>query len=112
MVDNTLGRKCDVEAPDKILGTDIPCIRALDGFVCLAVVINLCARCVIGRPTQSRQTPDDVPQALFMAVWRRKPKGKCCFIRIRATNSPAWTGRLCPTRPQNRAVHKPPWQLS
>jgi len=40
------------------------------------VVIDLYSRRVIGWAMQSRQTTDVVLQALLMAVWRRKPKGK------------------------------------
>ncbi len=56
--------------------TDITYIRTLEGFACLAVVIDLYSRRVIGWSMQSRQTTDIVLQALLMAVWRRKPKGK------------------------------------
>jgi putative transposase len=40
------------------------------------VVIDLYCRRVVGWCLQSRQTTDVVLQALLMAVWRRKPKGK------------------------------------
>ena len=53
--------------------TDITCIRTLEGFACLAVVIDLYSRRVIGWSMQSRQTTDLVLQALLMAVWHRKP---------------------------------------
>ena len=56
--------------------TDITCIRTPEGFACLAVVIDLCSRRVIGWSMQSRQTTDIVLQALLMVVWRRKPKNK------------------------------------
>ncbi|AGT11696.1 transposase (plasmid) [Paracoccus aminophilus JCM 7686] len=76
VVDNTLDRQFDVEAPDRVWVTDITYIRTLEGFVYLAVVIDLYSRRVIGWSMQSRQTTDVVLQALLMAVWRRKPKGK------------------------------------
>lgn len=76
VVDNTLDRQFDVDAPDRVWVTDITCIRTLEGFACLAVVIDLYSRRVIGWSMQSRQTTDVVLQALLMAVWRRKPKGK------------------------------------
>jgi len=74
VVDNTLGRKFDVEEPDRVWVTDITYIRTLEGFAYLAVVIDLHSRRVIGWSMQSRQTTDVVLQALLMAVWRRKPK--------------------------------------
>lgn len=51
-------------------------LRTCEGFVYLAVVIDLYSRRVIGWAMQSRQTTDVVLQALLMAVWRRKPKDK------------------------------------
>ncbi|MCZ4292291.1 IS3 family transposase [Hoeflea alexandrii] len=76
MVDNTLARQFDVEAPDRAWVTDITYIRTQEGFAYLAVVIDLFSRRVIGWSMQSRQTTDVVLQALLMAVWRRKPKSK------------------------------------
>jgi len=76
VVDNTLDRQFDVEAPDRVWVTDITYIRTLEGFAYLAVVIDLYSRRVVGWSMQSRQTTDMVLQALLMAVWRRKPKSK------------------------------------
>ena len=74
VVDNTLARQFDVATPDKAWVTDITYIRTLEGFVYLAVVIDLYSRRVVGWSMRSRQTTDLVLQALLMAVWRRKPK--------------------------------------
>ena len=76
VVDNTLARQFDVAAPDKAWVTDITYIRTQEGFAHLAVVIDLYSRRVVGWSMQNRQTTDLVLQALLMAVWRRKPKGK------------------------------------
>lgn len=76
VVDNTLDRQFDVEAPDRVWVTDITYIRTQEGFAYLAMVIDLYSRRVIGWSMQSRQTTDVVLQALLMAVWRRKPKAK------------------------------------
>lgn len=76
VVDNTLDRQFDVDAPDIAWVTDITYIRTLEGFVYLAVVIDLYSRRVIGWSLQSRQTTDVVLQALLMAVWRRKPRNR------------------------------------
>ena len=76
VVDNTLDRQFDVDAPDSTWVTDITYIRTLEGFVYLAVVIDLYSRRVIGWSLQSRQTTDVVLQALLMAVWRRKPRNR------------------------------------
>ncbi len=75
-VDNTLDRQFDVTASDKVWVTDITYIKTYEGFAYLSVVIDLYSRRVVGWVMQSRQTTDLVLQALLMAVWRRKPKGK------------------------------------
>ncbi|MCC0014688.1 MAG: IS3 family transposase [Rhodobiaceae bacterium] len=76
VIDNTLDRQFDVDAPDRVWVTDITYIRTLEGFAYLAVVIDLYSRRVVGWSMQSRQTTDVVLQALLMAVWRRKPKSR------------------------------------
>lgn len=76
VIDNTLARQFDVAAPDKAWVTDITYIRTQEGFAYLAVVIDLYSRRVVGWSMQSRQTTDLVLQALLMAVWRRKPRGR------------------------------------
>lgn len=73
-VDNTLDRQFNVAAPDRAWVTDITCIRTLEGFAYLAVVIDLYSRRVAGCWMQSLQTTDVVLQPLHMAVWRRRPK--------------------------------------
>jgi len=76
VVDNTLNRQFDVDAPDRFWVTDITYIKTHEGFLYLAVVIDLYSRRVVGWSTQSRQYTDLVLQALLMAVWRRKPLGQ------------------------------------
>jgi len=73
VVDNTLDRQFDVAAPNKVWVSDITYIKTYEGFLYLAVVIDLCSRRIIGWATQSRQPIDLVLQALLMAIWRRKP---------------------------------------
>lgn len=76
VVGNTLNRQFDVDAPDRFWVPDITYIKTFEGFLYLAVVIDLYSRRVVGWSTQNRQYTDLVLQALLMAVWRRKPDGK------------------------------------
>lgn len=76
VIDNTLDRQFNVDAPDRAWVTDITYIKTYEGFAYLAVVIDLYSRKVVGWAMQSRQTTDLVLQALLMAVWRRKPTHK------------------------------------
>ena len=76
VVNNTLDRQFNVDAPDRFWVTDITYIKTYEGFSYLAVVIDLYSRKVVGWAMQSRHPTDLVLQALLMAVWRRKPASK------------------------------------
>jgi putative transposase len=78
VADNTLNREFDVDAPDQFWVTDITYIRTHEGFLYLAVVIDLFSRRVFGWSMQGRTYTDQPLQALLMVVWRRKPKTKVC----------------------------------
>lgn len=74
VVPNRLQRQFDPSAPDQAWVTDITHIRTHEGWLYLAVVVDLFSRMVIGWSMQSRITKDIVLNALLMAVWRRNPK--------------------------------------
>ena len=76
VVINRLEQNFDVPRPDYAWVTDITYIRTWEGWLYLAVVLDLFSRIVVGwsmKPTLEREL---VLDALLMAVWRRKPKGK------------------------------------
>lgn len=73
---NKLQRVFTVDFPDHAWVTDITYIRTWQGWLFLAVVLDLFSRKVVGwsmKPTMER---DIVLDALMMAVWRRKPHHK------------------------------------
>jgi putative transposase len=70
---NHLQQQFNVEQPDKAWVTDITYIRTHEGWLFLAVVLDLFSRRVIGWAMQPRMERDLVIKALLMAVWRRKP---------------------------------------
>ena len=74
--DNVLNREFDVNAPDQAYVCDITYVWTREGWLYLAVIIDLYSRRVIGWCMQSRMQMDLVLSALLMAVWRRKPKSK------------------------------------
>lgn len=74
LAENHLKQEFDVDAPNQVWVTDITYIRTYEGWLYLAVVIDLFSRQVIGWSMQSRINADLVLDALLMAVWRRKPK--------------------------------------
>ncbi|HGH5401062.1 TPA: IS3 family transposase [Raoultella ornithinolytica] len=70
---NRLQRQFNPDAPDERWVTDITYIRTHEGWLYLAVVVDLFSRKIIGWSMQSRMTKDIVLNALLMAVWRRNP---------------------------------------
>lgn len=71
---NTLARQFKVPAPNISWVTDITYIRTQEGWLYLAVVLDLFSRQIVGWAMKSRMTADLAVDALLMAVWRRKPK--------------------------------------
>lgn len=70
---NRLQREFTVDRPDRAWVTDITYIRTWQGWLYLAVVMDLHSRKVVGwsmKPTLARGL---VLDAILMAVWRRKP---------------------------------------
>lgn len=71
---NRLRQQFTVQQPDQAWVTDITYIRTHEGWLYLAIVVDLYSRRVIGwsmKPTLARELALD---ALLMAVWRRRPK--------------------------------------
>ncbi len=73
---NLLQRQFDPDAPNQSWVTDITYIRTHEGWLYLAVVVDLFSRKVIDWSMQSRITKGLVLDALLMALWRRNPKSK------------------------------------
>jgi putative transposase len=71
---NLLKRQFDVVKPNKVWVTDITYIRTYEGWLYLAVVLDLFSRQVVGWSMKAQMTSDLAIDALLMAVWRRKPK--------------------------------------
>ena len=73
---NQLEQNFKTVAPNKVWVTDITYVRTHEGWLYLAVVIDLFSRQVIGWSMRSRIDSELVINALLMAVWRRKPTDK------------------------------------
>lgn len=73
---NHLQRQFDVLEPNKVWVTDITYLRTHEGWLFLAVVMDLFSRQIIGWSMNERMTSDLALNALLMAVWRRKPKAE------------------------------------
>ena len=70
---NLLDRQFTPAAPDRVWTGDITYIPTGEGWLYLAVVLDLFNREVIGWSIKSRMTADIVTDALSMAWFRRKP---------------------------------------
>jgi putative transposase len=71
---NRLEQNFSVDAPDRVWVTDITYIRTFEGWLYLAVVVDLYSRIVVGWSMKSTLSRELVLDALLMAVWRRRPK--------------------------------------
>ncbi len=73
---NRLNREFTVERPDQVWVTDITYIRTWQGWLYLAVVMDLYARRIVGWSMKPTIAKEVVLDALLMAVWRRRPKAE------------------------------------
>lgn len=73
---NRLAQQFTVAKPDQAWVTDITYIRTWQGWLYLAVVVDLYARKVIGWSMKPTMAKELVLDALLMAVWRRRPTQK------------------------------------
>ena len=70
---NLLNRQFEVKEPDKVYVSDITYIWTHEGWLYLAVVIDLFSRQVVGWSMNKRMTTKLIMDALQMAIWRRSP---------------------------------------
>jgi putative transposase len=71
---NHLQRQFTVVEPNQSWVTDITYIRTHEGWLYLAVVVDLFSRQVVGWSMGSRIDTSLVLDALLMALWRRQPQ--------------------------------------
>ncbi len=71
---NELEQNFDVQQPDQAWVQDITYIWTSEGWLYLAIVIDLYSRKVIGWSMGTRMKAQLVCDALTMAMWQRKPK--------------------------------------
>jgi transposase InsO family protein len=71
--ENVLDRQFDVSAPNQAYVQDITYIWTQEGWLYLAVVIDLFSRRVVGWSMGSRMKAKLVCDALTMAIWQRRP---------------------------------------
>ena len=70
---NILNREFDVDKPDRFWTADITYVWTLEGWLYLAVVLDLYSRQIVGWAINKRIKKQLVLDALAIAYWRRKP---------------------------------------
>jgi len=70
---NRLAQQFDVSRPDEAWVTDITQIRTYEGWLYVAVVVDLYSRAVVGWSMKSNIRTEVVLDAMLMAKWRRQP---------------------------------------
>jgi len=68
-----LERQFEVEVPDRVYASDVTYIWTQEGWLYLAVVIDLYSRKVVGWSMSSRMKAQLVCDALTIALWQRRP---------------------------------------
>jgi transposase InsO family protein len=74
VAENTLNRQFTAEYPNRVWAGDITYVWTTEGWLYLAVVLDLYSRAVIGWAMGHRLTVDLAEHALTMALANRKPK--------------------------------------
>jgi transposase InsO family protein len=70
---NRIERQFEVAVPDRVYASDVTYIWTQEGWLYLAVVIDLFSRKVVGWSMSSRMKAQLVCDALTMAIWQRRP---------------------------------------
>ena len=70
---NRLNRKFDVMVPNKVWTTDITYVWTLEGWLYVAIVMDLFSRRIVGWAIDDHMRTPLCISALQMAFWRRKP---------------------------------------
>ncbi|MFQ5642034.1 MAG: IS3 family transposase [bacterium] len=76
---NLLARKFSVSAPDRVWVSDITYLWTSEGWLYLAVILDLFQRKVVGWSMSHRINKQLVMDALRMGIWRCRPKAGLIF---------------------------------
>ena len=96
---NTLNRDFEAPRPNAKWVADFTYVWTLEGWLCVAVVLDLFSRRVVGWSMNARMTSELVADALMMAIWRR---GRLRPIDGRPCREDRMPRSLYPQHPQAR----------
>ncbi len=79
VAENLLNQDFTAASPNAVWVSDITYVATLEGWLYLAVIIDLYSRQVVGWAMHTRLTADFVIRALYQAIGRRRPPAGCIF---------------------------------
>ena len=79
VADNLLKQDFTAATPNTVWVSDITYISTNEGWLYLAVIIDLFSRQIVGWAMHNRLTADFVIRALYQAIGRRRPPAGCIF---------------------------------
>jgi len=91
VADNLLNQNFNPVAADEVWAGDITYLRTNEGWMYLAIVMDLYSRRIVGWHIGKRMTSDLIGRALMMAINLRQPKAGLVFHSDRGSQ---YTGRL------------------
>ena len=87
-----LRRRFSTDAQDKAWVSDTTFIATREGWLYLAVILDLYSRQVIGWAMSSRNNADLVQDALTMAIWRR---GELSAVLVHSDQGSTYASASC-----------------
>jgi len=95
VADNLLNQNINPVAPNEVWAGDVTYLRTAQGWMYLAVVMDLYSRCIVGWHLDKRMTTDLVGKAMIKAVTLRQPKRGLVFHSDRGSQCTSkWYRRL------------------
>jgi transposase InsO family protein len=79
VAENVVDQNFAADGPNKLWVSDITYISTMEGWLYLAVILDVFSRQVVGWSMSKRLTADFVIKSLYQAIGRRKPAGGCVF---------------------------------
>ena len=94
-IGNVLDRQFAAPAPNRRWVTDITFLTTVQGWLYLAVVLDLFSRRVVGWATSDRLGEGLALEALTMSLARRRPAGGSCTIPTGGRSTSAISTAVC-----------------
>lgn len=103
VADNLVNMNFNCTASDRVWAGDVTYLKTGEGWMYLAVVMDLYSRRIVGWHISKRMTTDLISKALTQAFWMRKPAKGLIFHSDRGSQYTSKTYRKLLTRYRMRA---------